>query len=390
MFNYQQRNAAPIIATGSGVLISQDGYIVTNNHVVQDALKVEVTLNDKRSYTAEIIGTDPSSDLALLKIDASGLPYLTYGNSDECKIGEWVLAVGNPLNLTSTVTAGIISAKARNINIIPDTDSGNAIESFIQTDAAVNAGNSGGALVNTKGELIGINTAIASGTGYYAGYSFAVPVNIVKKVIGDIKSYGKVQRALLGVSINDINSDFASKEGLNTLKGAYVNGMSSMGEAEKAGIKVGDVITAIDGKDINSTSELLERVSQYSPEETVFVTVNRGGKVMDFDVKLSNPNKSQTTQLSGTKDNITGCIFLDAKNEDLIKYNSKNGVIVVKVNDGVFKSAGIQTGFLITKVDNVAIRSVSQLLDILSSKRGGVLVEGKYGNGVKAYYGIGL
>ena len=162
---------------------------------------------------------------------------------------------------------------------------------------------------------------------------------------------------MLGVSINDINSDFASKEGLNTLKGAYVNGMSSMGEAEKAGIKVGDVITAIDGKDINSTSELLERVSQYSPEETVFVTVNRGGKVMDFDVKLSNPNKSQTTQLSGTKDNITGCIFLDAKNEDLIKYNSKNGVIVVKVNDGVFKSAGIQTGFLITKVDNVAIRS---------------------------------
>lgn len=393
LFNYPNRGSAPVIATGSGVLVSSDGYIVTNNHVVQDAIKVEITLNDNRSYHAEIIGTDPSSDLALLKIDERGLPYLKYGDSDKVQIGEWVLAVGNPLNLTSTVTAGIVSAKARNINILPNSQTSSAVESFIQTDAALNSGNSGGALVNTKGELIGINTAIASGTGYFAGYSFAIPVNIVKKVVEDLREYGKVHRALLGVKISDINSSLAEKEDLHVLKGVYVSEATDTGNAKAAGVKKGDVITAIDGKEVSSTSELMEKISQYHPDETVKVTVDRQGKAMTFNVLLAGENGVSKKSVAGETANynkLLGAEIKNASKNDLTKYNSTNGVIIVKVQDGLLKSAGIKDGFLITKVDHVSIRNVDHLIEILTNKKGGVLVEGKYSNGMKAYYGFGM
>ncbi|MDL2228348.1 trypsin-like peptidase domain-containing protein [Bacteroidales bacterium OttesenSCG-928-K03] len=393
LFNYPNRGSAPVIATGSGVIISSDGYIVTNNHVVQDAIKVDITLNDKRSYAAEVIGTDPSTDLALLKIDERNLPYLTFGDSDKVRVGEWVLAVGNPLNLNSTVTAGIVSAKARNINILPNTQNTSAIESFIQTDAALNSGNSGGALVNTNGELIGINTAIASGTGYFAGYSFAIPVNIVKKVVADLREYGKVQRALLGVKINDIDNSFAVQENLKVLNGVYVNDVTDTGNAKSAGIKKGDVITAVDGKNVGSTSELMEKIGQYSPNETVKITVNRQGKQMNYDVRLAGENDSSKKQITSTSANFNKLLGAEIKNatkNDLTKYNATNGVIISKVQDGVLKSAGIKDDFLITKVDHVSIRNSDHLIEILSNKKGGVLVEGKYPNGMKAYYGFGM
>ena len=393
LFGYGGRGSAPVIATGSGVIISGNGYIVTNNHVVENAISVEVTLNDKRSYKATVIGTDPSSDLALLKINESGLPYLVYGDSDKAKVGEWVLAVGNPLNLNSTVTAGIISAKARNINIIEGTRDGYAVESFIQTDAAVNMGNSGGALVNAAGELIGINAAIESGTGYYSGYSFAIPVNIVKKVIADLRDYGEVQRAVLGVSLKEINADFAKQNNLSVLKGAYVAGLSQNSNAAKSGIEVGDVITKVDDKNITSTSELIEKISQHHPGDKVAVTVNRSGVTNTFYVTLTSKNDVNGTNFAAKGSNFNSLLGASLANptaQELAKYNVSNGVLVENVGNGVLKEAGIKKGFMITKVDRVTIRSVEQLTELLNSKSGGVLMEGKYENGMKAYYGFGL
>lgn len=250
------------VGTGSGVIISEDGYIITNNHVVQKSTNVEVTLNDKRSFPATVIGTDPSTDIALLKIDAKNLPVIPFGNSDALKIGEWVLAVGNPFNLTSTVTAGIVSAKARNINIL---DADMKIELFIQTDAAVNPGNSGGALVNTRGELVGINTAIASQTGSYTGYSFAVPISIASKVVADLKEFGVVQRAVLGVEIRDINDEFAKEKKLTLLNGAYVVNVVENSSAQDAGIEPGDIITNINGTKVKSVAQLQEQIGRYRP-----------------------------------------------------------------------------------------------------------------------------
>jgi len=260
---------------GSGVIISDDGYIVTNNHVIDNADNIEVTLNDKRTYTAELIGTDPSTDLSLLKIDATGLNRIVFGNSDEVKIGEWVLAVGNPFNLTSTVTAGIVSAKGRSINILRDKF---RIESFIQTDAAVNRGNSGGALVNTRGELIGINSAIASPTGAYSGYSFAIPVDIVKKIVGDLMEYGEVQRAFIGISIRNLDAQLASEMNIDEIKGVYVSGLSKGGAAIDAGIREGDVIIRINDVEVNNAPELQEQVSRYRPGDKISVTIKRNNK----------------------------------------------------------------------------------------------------------------
>ena len=281
---FGNQNQQILTASGSGVIIADDGYIVTNNHVVQDAEKIEVTLNNKRAFFAKIIGTDPSTDLALLKIDAKELPTVKYGNSDNVRIGEWVLAVGNPFNLTSTVTAGIVSAKARNINILGKNSNESPIESFIQTDAAVNPGNSGGALVNTKGELVGINAAIASSTGSYTGYSFAIPVNIVRKVVEDLKNYGIVQRAFLGVSIAEIDEKLAENKKLNGLKGVYIGAVTKNGSAIKAGIKEGDILTVVNGKNINSNSELLETIGQYHPGDKVLVGILRDDKPMEIEV----------------------------------------------------------------------------------------------------------
>lgn len=285
------------IASGSGVIISQDGYIVTNNHVIEDADELTVTLNDNRQYTATVIGSDPATDLALVKIDAENLHYITLGNSDNVAVGQWVLAVGNPFNLTSTVTAGIVSAKARNINLLYDPQ-GNYIplESFIQTDAAVNPGNSGGALVSATGELIGINTAIASQTGSYAGYSFAVPVNIVHKVTLDLMEYGEVKRAFIGVTIQDVTQSLANQLGIDQVGGVYVAGIMPDGAAGTAGIETGDIITMVDGARVTSVPQLQEKIGVKRPGNSVEVTVKRDGAEKVFQVTLRDENGNETIE----------------------------------------------------------------------------------------------
>lgn len=280
----QQSQQPSAMASGSGVILSDDGYIVTNNHVIEGARDIEVVLNDKRTYAAQLIGRDPNTDLALLKIEATNLPVITIGNSDDLKVGEWVLAVGNPFNLTSTVTAGIVSAKARSINIL---QADMKIESFIQTDAAVNPGNSGGALVNTKGELVGINTAIASQTGSYAGYAFAIPTAIMQKVVGDLRQFGSVQRALLGIRMMDINQEVKDHFGLESMEGVYVAEVVSGTAADKAGMKSGDVIVQVDGRSINSSNQLQEQIGRKNPGDQIVVLVRRGGRSLTLEVTLS-------------------------------------------------------------------------------------------------------
>lgn len=280
----QQSNQPSAMASGSGVILSDDGYIVTNNHVIEGAGDIEVVLNDKRTFAARLIGRDPNTDLALLKIEATGLPTIQIGNSDELKVGEWVLAVGNPFNLTSTVTAGIVSAKARSINIL---DADMKIESFIQTDAAVNPGNSGGALVNTRGELVGINTAIASQTGSYAGYAFAIPTAIMQKVVGDLRQFGSVQRALLGIRMMDINQEVKDHFGLDSMQGVYVAEVVRGSAADKAGMQSGDVIVQVDGHSINSSSQLQEQIGRKNPGDQVVVLVRRGSRSITLEVTLS-------------------------------------------------------------------------------------------------------
>jgi serine protease Do len=382
---YQDRSQ-PLEGLGSGVIISPDGYIVTNNHVVQEANKISVTLNDKREYTASIVGTDPSTDLALIRIDEKNLPFLTYGNSDDVKIGEWVLAVGNPFNLTSTVTAGIVSAKARNINIL---GSQGAIESFIQTDAAVNPGNSGGALVNTSGQLVGINAAIASGTGYYTGYSFAIPVNIVKKVVDDFMKFGKIQRAYIGVYYREIDDQFAKDKGLNEIRGIYVDDVVKDGAAAKAGIEKGDVLLNVSGSTVNSKSELLEVMGQHNPGDVVPVVASRDGKEMTFNVTL----QDESTQLAAaaeTKMMIQGATFEQLSQDELNKYGLNGGFKITHLEAGKLKNVGIREGFIVVAVDRQQLRSLDELKNALTSGRGGVLIEGLYPNGQRGYYGFGL
>lgn len=377
---------------GSGVIISEDGYIVSNNHVVEGADRIEVTLNDKRTYEATIIGTDPSTDLALIKIEENSLPYVVYGNSDDLQIGEWVLAVGNPFNLTSTVTAGIVSAKARNINILRSPNNTSAIESFIQTDAAVNRGNSGGALVNTLGELVGINAAIASGTGYYAGYSFAIPVNIVRKVVEDLKDFGEVQRALIGVQIRDVDNVLADEIGLDRIEGVYVAGVTDNGSAKEAGIKEGDVIVNINGNKINSTSELLEVVGQKRPGDVIEVAVNRNNDIRSYEIVLK--NASGTTELIAKSENdiisILGATFEPVGENTQSRLGIEYGLQITDLENGKLREAGIREDFIITRVDRKPIRNTDDLKNALKNVSGGVLIEGVYPNGIRAYYGVGL
>jgi len=381
----------PLQGAGSGVIISPDGYIVTNNHVVQDASKIEIVLNDKRSYEGTIVGTDPSTDLAVVRIKETNLPFLNYGNSDELQIGEWVLAVGNPFNLTSTVTAGIVSAKARNINILGTPDN-TSIESFIQTDAAVNRGNSGGALVNTRGELVGINAAIASGNGFYAGYSFAIPVNIVKKVVGDLIDFREVQRAFLGVSIREIDSKLAEEQGIKELRGVFVQEVNDGSAAKEAGIVRGDVITSVNKMTVNSTSELLEQVSRYRPGEKIVVGVSRKGTDKNFNVTLL--NRAGTTGLVKTEAKdvmpMLGAKIQVAPQDVLRKLGLDHGVQVTELSDGLLRNAGVREGYVITEIDKKPIRNLDDLNKILSSKSGGILLEGVYPNKVRAYYGFGI
>ncbi|MBK7682871.1 MAG: Do family serine endopeptidase [Bacteroidia bacterium] len=385
--NPNPREMPPQQSTGSGVIISEDGYIVTNNHVVENGDEVNVTLDNKESYKAKVIGLDPSTDLALLKVDANNLPFAAWGNSDQVKVGEWVLAVGNPFNLTSTVTAGIISAKARNIHILPNQKF--PIESFIQTDAAVNPGNSGGALVNTRGELIGINAAIASNTGSYSGYSFAIPVNIVKKVVNDLMEYGTVQRGFIGVSIRDLDSEFAKEKEIKSLHGVYVNGLTEDGAAESAGIKEGDVITSINGSAIKSSPELQEQVGRYRPGDKIDVTVMRNGNEKVYAVTLRNKD-GNTKVVKNESISMLGATLVSLSDTELDKLNISKGIKVKDLSTGKLKSAGIKEGFIIVSIDNKPVGNVEELTEYLNNKKGGVLIEGVYPNGMRAYYGFGM
>jgi len=379
---YGQRQQA-LIAFGSGVVISPNGYIVTNNHVVNGADKIIVTFNDKREMEAKIIGTSPSTDLALIKVDAKDLPYLTYGNSDNLKVGQWVLAVGNPFNLTSTVTAGIISAKARDIHILGGKT---AIESFIQTDAAVNPGNSGGALVNTAGQLIGINAAIASQTGAYEGYSFAIPVNLVRKVVNDLMNYGQIQRAYLGIQIQNIDADFAKKMDLHDLNGVYVAMVVEGSGADKAGIKKGDIITAINSHPAKDISELLGIIGQYSPGKVVRVSFLRNRKKKTVRVTLK--NKNGTTGLIKAQKafyiDALGAMLKTAPENDLTNLNIDHGVKVVRVRKGILQKGDIAEGFIITEVNNREVNNKEQIKRALSQNTNNIVkVSGIYPNGTR-------
>jgi len=384
-FGFRRQEPQLAMGYGSGVILTQDGYIVTNNHVIERAQNIKVILNNKREYDARLIGADPSTDLALLKIEAENLPYLTYGNSDELKLGEWVLAVGNPFNLTSTVTAGIISARARNLGINTDQYS---IESFIQTDAAVNPGNSGGALVNQQGNLVGINTAIASRTGSYTGYSFAVPVTIVQKVVEDLKEFGEVQRALLGVSIADVTNTLADEKNLERVEGVYVAGVAENGAAKDAGIKEGDVIISVAGEPVNSTAELQERVSRFRPGDDVRIVVKRKGERKQFNVTLR--NKHGDTQI--VRDNVTvlGARFETIRDADKRNLNIEFGIRIVELNRGKLRDAGMKEGFIVTHVNKKPMYEVNDFKREIGDAKGGVLVEGVYPNGELAYFVFGV
>ena len=379
--------------SGSGVIISNDGYIVTNNHVVENADNIKVILNDNREYIAKVIGTDPSTDMAVLKIEELNLSPIVIGNSDEVEVGEWVLAVGNPFNLTSTVTAGIVSAKGRSINIMQNNSENNIfpIESFIQTDAAVNPGNSGGALVNTKGELIGINTAIASQTGSYSGYSFAVPVNIMKKVTTDMIKYGIVQRGFIGVGIQEMNQNLADKLEIENTEGVFVNGLSEDGAAEKAGIKKGDVIVKVNSVGIKSVPQLQEQVGRYNPGDKIKVLVVRDGKEKSISVTLRNHDGNTGLIEKPKMDNLLGSSFEIPTDAELKRLRITNGVKIEKIGKGKLQEIGIKKGFIITKVDKQKINSIEGLRKQLKKAEAeGVLIEGIYPNGVRAYYGIGM
>ncbi len=383
----------PQESSGSGVIISDDGYIVTNNHVVENGDKFTVILSDKGEYDAKVIGTDPSTDLAVIKIDEKNLPFILFGNSDSVKVGQWVLAVGNPFNLESTVTAGIVSAKGRNINILKDTDNKGVIESYIQTDAAVNPGNSGGALVNPQGELVGINSAIATPTGSFAGYSFAVPVNIVRKVVGDLMKFGNVQRGYLGVGIADITSELMKEKSLNDLKGVYIDTIYNGSAAEEAGIKVGDVVTRINGTAVNSVPSLQEQVANYHPGDKITVNYIRNGeeKVANVILKNREGNVSLDEQSTATF-SLLGAQFADISAKDKKDLGLAGGAKVVKITDGkLSRYTDIREGFIITKVDNKSIKSVADLRSVLENKTGGVMIEGTYPDAPGQYfYAFGL
>jgi len=407
-FGYRDYNQTPRPQTGygSGVIISADGYIVTNNHVIEGADEISVTLNDRRNYQAKVIGTDPSTDIALIKIEEKGLSFITFGNSDELKVGEWVLAVGNPLNLTSTVTAGIVSAKGRNIGILRGNNqnrvqrdksySNLSIESFIQTDAAVNPGNSGGALVNTRGELVGINTAIISSSNAFSGYSFAVPVSIVKKVVTDIKEYGSVQRAILGVDISDITPELSKEKKIDVTEGVYVHAVGERSGALDAGVKEGDIVIAVDGEKVTRAAELQEKISRYRPGDKVRLTVLRDKKELTMDVVLRNL-QGNTAIVKEAGIEVLGAAFNELDANEKRQLNISYGIRVGGLTEGKLKEAGVRKGFIILKVNDQRIESVGDFEKIVRDvqKNAGfgeaaLFIVGIYPSGKVAYYAIDL
>ena len=385
-FESPQRGPQMRVGSGSGVIINSDGYIVTNNHVIENADDIEVTLNDNRVFKAKLVGTDPSTDLALLQIRASDLSYLPFVNSDDVEVGEWVLAVGNPFNLNSTVTAGIISAKGRNINILQDRS---AIESFIQTDAAINPGNSGGALVNLQGGLIGINTAIASPTGAYAGYGFAVPSNIVSKVVEDLLKYGTVQRGYLGIVIRNVDGNLAEEKDLNITYGAYVDSIAANSAAGDAGVKVGDVIKEIDGVTVKNSASLLEIVGRHRPGDKVNLKIDRKGKEIDFVVTLRNEQGKEKITEKDSQEilEILGVELEEIDKNEAEKLNIDGGLQIVQLYDGLLKqNTSVEAGFIITKVDGRKVKTIDDFVKYLENRKGGVMLEGIYEDFPGTYY----
>jgi serine protease Do len=365
---------------GSGVIISADGYIITNNHVIEDAENIEVKLNDNRTFPAEIVGRDPSTDIALLKIKASGLPFVKYGDSEQLRLGEWVLAVGNPFNLTSTVTAGIVSAKGRNLDIL---DSDLKIESFIQTDAALNMGNSGGALVNTKGLLVGITSAILSPSGAYAGNSFAIPVTIVKKVVEDLKQYGEVQRAIIGVNIMEVTQEDAEKFNLSEVKGARIEKLIPDGSAEAAGLKENDIIVRFNGVSVSSPSELQEQVGKFRPGDKANITYIRNGKEVTIPITLKNlaGNTSVVSPGLGGTGSVFGSRLESLGSADKKKFNVDSGVKVMEVNDGKFKDLGLKKGYVILSVNGKKVKTASEVRQATDNETALTSIEGIQANG---------
>lgn len=390
-FGDRQRKGqrGPSRASGSGVIISSDGYIATNNHVIENASKIEVTLGDNRMYEAEVIGIDPTTDLALIKINEENLSFVEFGDSDAIYVGEWVLAVGNPFGtLTSTVTAGIVSAKARNINILHDQNN-RQIEAFIQTDAAVNQGNSGGALVNLKGQLVGINTAIATPTGSYAGYSFAVPVSLVQKVMNDLLEFGTVQRALLGVSIRNVDAVLAKDEGLNLVEGVYVDGVARESAASAAGLEPGDVIVEINGKRVSRVAELQELVARNRPGDKIQVTFWRGGDLSSVQATLQNIEGETEFISKRIEVELEGAIFVDPSKSVIKELKISGGAQVMEMGPGKWSDAGLQEGFVITSIDHEKINNAEHLKKVMEEKNGGILIEGITSSGEQAFYGYG-
>ncbi len=379
-------------ATGSGVIISNDGYIVTNNHVVEGADELTVTLNDNREYSARIIGTDKTTDLALIKVSAKDLPTLPIGDSNNLKVGEWVLAVGNPFNLNSTVTAGIVSAKARSLGA-------NGVESFIQTDAAINAGNSGGALVNTKGELVGINAMLYSQTGSYSGYGFAIPTNIMNKVVDDLKKYGTVQRAILDIKGSDVHNyidaqkDKGEKIDLGTNDGIYIAEVTEGGAGEAAGLQKGDVIVSIDNKKVTKMSELQEYLNGKRPGDKVSITYLRNKKSITKSTTLKNA-QGNTNVVKPADIDVLGGNFREITAEQKQNLNISYGLEVLKVNNGALKEAGINRGFIIQKINDEPIKTLDELQAIVkkasTSKEPVLFIQGIYSTGKKAYFAVPL
>jgi Do/DeqQ family serine protease len=381
-------------ASGSGVLITEDGYIVTNNHVVDGADEINVTLANKKSYKASVIGADPSSDIAVLKIEGKGLPYLVYGNSDDAKLGQWVLAIGYPLNLDVTVTAGIISAKARNIGIINPNNGENGnnkssspVESFIQTDAAVNPGNSGGALINLNGEVIGINSAIASQNGSYIGYSYAIPMNIAKKVVNDIIKYGTVQRAYLGLSYAQENLSDEQKKaaGVKEGEGVYITDVLEGGGAAAAGIKKGDFITKINGANVTSAPEMVEQIARLKPGDKTSITYTRDGKENTTTVTLKNKLNTTNVVKSSSVFEKLGGEFATVDKKVAKENEIEGGVIIKKVGTSILKKSRIQDGFVITSINGIEIKTLEDFNTAMKNARGTVFFEGIYPGFTDAY-----
>ena len=375
------------VGSGSGVIIREDGYIVTNNHVIDGATKIEVTLNTNQTYPATLIGTDPATDIALLKIEAQGLPVIPFGDSDKLRLGEWVIAIGSPYDLRSTITAGIVSAKGRSM---PNYTGEFKIESFIQTDAAVNPGNSGGALVDKAGNLVGINTAIISKTGSYTGYSFAVPSNIVRKIAYDLMDFGSVKRAVLGIVMQPIDDKIAEDLKLSSRNGVYINEVSKSGAADEAGIKAGDVLIAIDSTRITNSASVLEAVSRFSPGDKAKVTVIRDGREQVFEVTFKGTSQETGTLSDDGSVAFYGASIKAASEETLSKYGIKHGVEIVELGPGKIMEAGATEGFIIQYVNDQPVKTPQDVIDIVKKSKRAVFIQGITPSGRTGYFGFGV